>query len=238
VLDAEARNRDPDDHRTPAQRRLDAMTEICRQFLDRTDRPTVAGERPHVSLTVSVEALRGSGTLTGPDADAGSPGTDAGSTVLPAGLTSPDPARYADVFAGIDPDRMCELDQTGPVSPAVARRISCDASVMRIVMAGQSEPLDVGRRTPVIPPSMRRAVVLRDRHCRFPGCYRPAAWCDAHHIVHWADGGPTAVANLLLLCRRHHRTIHDGRFRLTLEDGRPMFRRPDGSVLEENRAPP
>jgi len=129
-----------------------------------------------------------------------------------------------------------ELDHTGPVDPGVARRIACDASVTRVVLSARSEPLDVGRRTAVVPPSMRRAVVVRDRHCRFPGCDRPQAWCDAHHIRHWADGGETAARNLLLLCRRHHRAIHDG-FVVELLDGRVVFRRPDGSLLED-RAPP
>jgi hypothetical protein len=66
-----------------------------------------------------------------------------------------------------------ELDHVGPVSEDTSKRLACDASVMRVVMAGWSEPLNVGRRTPVVPPSMRRAVIVRDRHCRFPGCDRP-----------------------------------------------------------------
>jgi len=107
-----------------------------------------------------------------------------------------------------------------------------------VVMAGPSEPLDVGRRTPVVSPAMRRAVIVRDRVCRFPRCDRPHTWCDAPHVVHWADGGRTAVSNLVLLCRRHHRLVHErGGFRLNLEAGRPVFRRPDGSILE-GRAPP
>jgi hypothetical protein len=111
--------------------------------------------------------------------------------------------------------------------------------VRRVVLGPGSEPLDVGRRTSVVPAAMRRAVIVRDHHCRFPGCDRPQAWCDAHHVVHWADGGPTAVHNLLLVCRRHHRMVHaPGGFGLTLEDGSPVFRRPDGSVLEEDRGPP
>lgn len=195
VLDAESRSRGEDDVRTPAQRRADALGEICRQWLDNGDRPIVAGERPHVTVTVGADGLHG-------------PSTD-----------------------------MSELDHVGPVSPETARRLACDASVMRVVMAGRSQPLDVGRRTAVIPPAIRRAVIVRDRHCRFPGCDRPHTWCDAHHVVHWADGGPTALPNLLLLCRRHHRMVHQGRFRLELLDGRPAFRRPDGSLLED-RAPP
>jgi predicted restriction endonuclease len=107
-------------------------------------------------------------------------------------------------------------------------------------MGPRSEPLDVGRRTPVVSAAIRRAVILRDRHCRFPGCDRPQTWCDAHHIEHWADGGPTTLTNLLLLCRRHHGMVHrTGGFALELIDGRPVFRRPDGTELEAaGRAPP
>jgi predicted restriction endonuclease len=98
--------------------------------------------------------------------------------------------------------------------------------------------LDVGRRTALISPALRRAVIARDGHCRFPGCDRPHTWCDAHHVEHWAEGGPTALPNLLLLCRRHHGMVHrPGGFRLTLEEGQPVFSRPDGSPLQD-RAPP
>ena len=196
VLDGEARSRGADDDRTPAQRRADALGEICRQWLDSAERPNVAGERPHVTVTVDADALWGAPAATS------------------------------------------ELDHTGPVDTETARRLACDASITRVVMAGASEPLDVGRRTPVVSPAIRRVVVIRDRHCRFPGCDRPHTWCDAHHVVHWADGGPTAPANLLLLCRRHHRMVHGrGGFRLELSEGRPVFRRPDGSLLKD-RAPP
>jgi hypothetical protein len=152
VLDAQARSPGEGDDRTLGQRRADALGEICRQWLDAGDRPTVAGEKPHVTVTVGADALRdGSG---GPS----------------------------------------ELDHVGPIDPEVARRVACDASITRVVMSGPSEPLDVGRRTPVVSPAMRRAVIVRDRVCRFPGCDRPHTWCDAHHVVHWADGGPTALA--------------------------------------------
>jgi hypothetical protein len=107
-----------------------------------------------------------------------------------------------------------------------------------VVMAGASQPLDVGRRTPVVPVGMRRAVVLRDDGCRFPGCDRPSVWCDAHHVIHWADGGRTSMANLALLCRPHHFLVHEGGFGMEVVKDKTVFRRPDGSVLEERRAPP
>ena len=143
----------------------------------------------------------------------------------------------SDEDAAAPAEGACELELAGPIAAAAARRLACDASVTRIVFGPRSEPLDVGRRTPVVPPAIRRAVVARDRHCRFPGCDRPHAWCDAHHIAHWAEGGATSVANLLLLCRRHHRLAHE-RFTIEIADGRPVFRRLDGSALDDDRAPP
>jgi hypothetical protein len=135
------------------------------------------------------------------------------------------------------PARPCELAHTGPIPPETVRRIACDAAVSRVMTMGRSEPLDVGRRTPVVPAAIRRAVIVRDGSCRFPGCDRPPPWCDAHHVVHWADGGHTALSNLVLLCRRHHRMVHEGGFRLKMTDGGPAFRNPDGLPLSD-RGPP
>lgn len=211
IVDAEIRSSDGrrsggEDRRTPTQRRADALTELCRSWLDRSDRPSIGGERPHVNVTVDLDALTaGSGHQR-----------------------SIDRAEHA----------TAELDRAGSVSLDTARRLACDASVVRIVLGAPSQPLDVGRRTAVVPAALRRAVIVRDRRCRFPGCDRPHDWCDAHHIVHWADGGRTALANLLLLCRRHHRLVHArGGFGLELEGGRPVFRRPDGTAIDD-RAPP
>ena len=94
------------------------------------------------------------------------------------------------------------------LSTATLRRITCDCSISRVITDGPSRVLDVGRATRSIPPAIRRALVARDRHCRAPGCDRPPAWCDGHHIRHWEDGGPTSLDNLVLLCRRHHREMH------------------------------
>ena len=105
---------------------------------------------------------------------------------------------------------------------------------MRVVTNGRSEILDLGRKTRVVTTAQRRALVLRDGGCAFPGCDRPPEWCDAHHIIHWLDRGPTDLDNLVLLCRRHHRLIHrpDG-FGIAREPTGPIvFRRPDGTVIE------
>ena len=193
VMDAEARGRAEPDRRTPAQRRADALGEICRAWLDRSDRPAVAGERPHVVVTVDLDALRG----------------------LPGAA---------------------ELEDAGPITPEAARRLACDARVSRVIVGPGSRPLEVGRASRVVPPALRRALVVRDRGCRFPGCGRPPGWCDAHHVVHWADGGETGLGNLVLLCRPHHRLIHRG-FRVRVVHGTPVFAGPDGAPLPD-RGPP
>ncbi|HWW10236.1 MAG TPA: HNH endonuclease, partial [Candidatus Acidoferrales bacterium] len=145
--------------------------------------PSVHGQRPHLMLTASVDALAGS-----PQA-------------MPA-----------------------ELALAGPVHAETARRIACDASVSALTVAG-SEPLSVGREKRSIPAALRRALAHRDRGCRFPGCDRPPEWTDGHHVTHWAHGGETSVANLVLLCRVHHRRVHDEGWSLRLV--------PSGEVLVE-----
>jgi Domain of unknown function (DUF222)/HNH endonuclease len=98
----------------------------------------------------------------------------------------------------------CELDD-GPAIPVeTARRLSCDASVVKILEDSEGEPLDVGRKTRTIPPSLRRALKSRDKGCVFPGCTHKR-YVDGHHIHHWAEGGETKLSNLVSLCRTHHR---------------------------------
>jgi hypothetical protein len=104
--------------------------------------------------------------------------------------------------------RAAELEWSQPIPAETARRIACDCALTPIV---DGEPHGTGR---VVPGSMKRALVVRDKRCRFPGCDIPASWTDAHHIRHWADGGPTKLWNLVLLCRRHHRLVHEGRWQL------------------------
>ncbi len=96
----------------------------------------------------------------------------------------------------------------GRLSKATLHRITCDCSISRVITDGPSQVLDVGRATRTISPALRRALIVRDEHCQRNGCDRPGAWCDAHHIVHWEDGGPTNLENTKLLCRRHHIEEH------------------------------
>jgi hypothetical protein len=102
------------------------------------------------------------------------------------------------------------------LDPFAVSRLACDASVSRVVFGPDSELLDYGRKTRVIPAGLRRAVIARDRHCVANGCGRSAKWCDVHHIIWWIDGGETVIDNLCLLCRYHHTQIHLGQ--LSLED--------------------
>ena len=132
--------------------------------------------------------------------------------------------------------RVAELDDAGSVTPETARRLACDADITRVITGAGSQPLELGRRTKIVPPGLRRAIAVRDRGCRFPGCDRPSGWCDAHHVRHWADGGETSLSNLVLLCRPHHRAIHRG-LGLRMVAGVPIFSRPDGTPITD-RAPP
>jgi hypothetical protein len=121
----------------------------------------------------------------------------------------------------------------GPSLPAeTARRLACDASFVRIIETANGEPLDIGRKTRSIPPAIRRALTARDRGCRFPGCTH-TQFVDAHHVKHWAQGGETKTSNLLLLCRFHHRLVHEGGIVIQrLDDGALRFLRPNGRAFE------
>jgi hypothetical protein len=124
------------------------------------------------------------------------------------------------------------LDEGTRVPAGTSQRLACDAS--RVVMRHDEEGrvTEVGARTRTIPPALRRALHVRDRCCRFPGC--GVRFAEGHHIRHWAHGGPTTLSNLALLCRRHHRAVHEEGFHIErLADGTLSFRRPDGEPLPE-----
>jgi hypothetical protein len=131
----------------------------------------------------------------------------------------------------------CELERGPSVAAETARRLSCDASVVRIVEDSKGEPLDVGRKTRTIPSGIRRALQSRDKGCRFPGCTF-TRYVDGHHVKHGAKGGETKLSNLVTLCRFHHRQVHEGRVAVScLDDGAFRFTRPDGESFESPLPP-
>jgi len=143
------------------------------------------------------------------------------------------------VHVHTDSDTLCEdgegataeCEGCGHVSAETSRRMACDASVVHWRESASGEPLSIGRKTRSIPPALRRALQRRDGGCRFPGC-SCRRFVDAHHIVHWADGGDTSMNNLVLLCRRHHRLVHEGGFGVQMGPGGEVcFSYPDGAAL-------
>lgn len=143
-------------------------------------------------------------------------------------LTAPE----GDVPAGTS---RCEVAGAGGIEPATARRLSCEARVLGALVDGRGEVLDLGRARRTVTKGQRRALRVRDGHCQFPGCAQER-WLKAHHVVHWADGGPTDLANLVLLCHFHHLCVHEGGIRMRPgDDGGPArweFVMPDGTVVD------
>jgi hypothetical protein len=118
----------------------------------------------------------------------------------------------AGTLSGDSDEGVCELDRGPGLHPETARRLACDASVVRI-LERDGRPLSVGRKSRTVPPALMRALQSRDGGCRFPGCCE-RRFVDAHHIEHWARGGPTNLSNLVQLCRYHHRLLHEGGYRI------------------------
>jgi len=141
---------------------------------------------------------------------------------------------HADAPVLADPEAPGQsvLEDGAHIFAETSQRLACDAS--RVVMrhAPDDRVVEVGARTRTIPPALRRALHHRDRGCRFPGC--GVRFGQGHHLRHWADGGPTTLSNLALLCRRHHRAVHEEGYQVERQaDGELRFRRPDGRLLPE-----
>lgn len=144
--------------------------------------------------------------------------SDALLTVLQRGMASADGgpgSARTKVVVTVDYDRLTGalrgLGRTltdDQLTPATLRRLACDAEILPAVMGTGPAPLDLGRTTRLASPAQRLALWRRDGGCTYPGCSIPATWCDAHHLIHWCHGGPTDLANLALLCGRHHTLIH------------------------------
>src|SRR5882724_1549103 len=167
-------------------------------------------------------------------------------TALHHGLAPGTPGKRYQVVVHIDAQVLAEsdapadpsapgqsaLEDGAHVSPETSRRLACDAT--RVVMRHDADGhvTEVGARTRTIPPALRRVLQHRDRGCRFPGCGLPFG--QGHHIRHWAHGGPTTLSNLAMLCRRHHRCVHEEGYQIERQpDGVLRFRRPDGLLLPD-----
>ena len=199
------------DERSASERRADALVDMAGTHLRCGDHRDVHGQRPHLTLTVRADTLRAKARSTDAESE---------DTLRVVAIAQP-----------------AELGGVGPIHPEIARRIACDAVRTEVTVAATPDdsswilgpsavPLSVGRATRTIPASIRTALVVRDQGCRFPGCDRPPAWTDGHHIVHWADGGPTELANLVSLCRSHHRRVHEEGWRIHIADGRAVVEPP------------
>ncbi len=195
---------DGPDPRSPARRAADGLIELARRALTAGDLPDAGGLRPQLTVTLDFDSLR-------KQLGAGQPGRAGTGEPGRAGTGMPGRAG-----TGL-------LGWGGPVTAESARRIACDAQLIPVLLGGGGQPLDVGRASYSIPTGIRRALIARDRGCAFPGCDRPPAWCDGHHIRHWADGGPTAITNLVLLCGHHHRTVHHHGWQTRIVHGQPQF---------------
>ncbi len=162
------------DERTPDQRRLDAMVEVCAAHQAAGSRVRL-GVKACLVLTMNLAELKeGLGHGSG----------DHGETL----------------------------------SPAEVRHLACDAGIIPAVLGGRSEVLDLGREERLATSAQLIALRHRDQGCSFPGCSRPSGWCQAHHVRHWLDGGPTDLSNLALLCQRHHTIVHQRGYTATITE--------------------
>ncbi|HET7419720.1 MAG TPA: DUF222 domain-containing protein [Candidatus Dormibacteraeota bacterium] len=116
-----------------------------------------------------------------------------------------------------------DMELSPPISAASVQRMACDCAVTRVLLNQDSVTIDVGRSKRVLSEGLRKALRIRDGHCRWPGCERTASLCHGHHLVHWIDGGETTLGNLVLLCLRHHSMVHEGGWQIIrCDDGKIM----------------
>jgi hypothetical protein len=206
ALDALSAPSGSDDSRTGSQRRADALVDIASRQLQ-TGGADIHGQRPHLTLSVSIDTLQRQ-----PGAEPAEVGGIGPVHVETARRIACDSVRTLVTVAAAT---------HAPQGGAPAHAVPADAAPVNAIPAGtvpSTRPLSVGRETRTIPPHIRTALALRDKGCRFPGCDRPPEWTDGHHIKHWADQGPTEIQNLVSLCRRHHRVVHERGWQIHIDE--------------------
>ncbi|WP_419915189.1 HNH endonuclease signature motif containing protein [Candidatus Poriferisodalis sp.] len=237
--------------RTPAQRDADVLA-YALAGLTHTDADAAAVHRLHTRARSddlpgdpppSRRTTPGNGPAKRTTAECEQPGNDVpeANAVDDEGLTFGRrlPPAQISVLIGLDAlrgqtDEMGLTDAGVELPPEVVRRLACDAEIIPMILGGSGGSADAGRCRRTVPLRLRRLLVARDRHGRWPGCHEPPSRCDAHHIWHWLDGGPTNLDNLVLLCHRHHHFLH--------QHGCKMVPQPDGTWTtvhesERERAP-
>lgn len=208
-----------DDRRTAAQRRADGLAEIVTTAMKSGSLPSLSGPATSLQVQVSLAALLASGGYgrdPGDDNPVGNEPVD-DTTANRAGN---DGTRSQQLHHQPEPAQLVSPTSSAPVwIPGLTLgRITCDATVRRIVLDPAGVPIELGRQVRLFTGPQREALARRDARCRFPGCDRPSRYTDAHHLVPWTSGGPTTLSNGLLLCRYHHRQVHEGGWRIRPTD--------------------
>jgi len=213
ALEPLARPHSAADDRTGGQRRADALAEVARRQLEGGRLPQTGGVRPQLTVLVDLDSLVGHRGTLGGVTDTGPLYPEACQRLACDGAVTRVPVtrqatnHHANQHptdhdhhhpGGQDPDG---VDRPGSDQDLTARLQAAARRLPPVLGGAPSQPLDVGRTTRVVSPAQRTALAVRDRGCGFPACDRPLVWCEAHHLVHWLDGGPTDLANLVLLCR-------------------------------------
>jgi hypothetical protein len=185
------------DPRTIDQRRGDALVQVCRRAVTLTPAltATATGGDPDADSHAMLVAARPSGTRA--------------TVLVTIGLDDLKHRTRPGVLVG-------GVDGGTLLGPETVRRLACDGTLLAAILDTDGQVIRLGRARRAFTSAQVRALWLRDRHCSFPGCHTPATWCDAHHLRHWVDGGPTNLANGTLLCQRHHTIVHRDRLTATL----------------------
>jgi Domain of unknown function (DUF222)/HNH endonuclease len=233
ALEPLARPTNAADDRSGGQRRADALAELARRALEGGRLPKSGGVRPQLLVAVDLASLLGPGGLGG----------EVGGAVDGVWPLDPEACRrlacdgaVTRVVVSRHPTHHPLQDGLGSEDGGLAAHLQAAMRLLPVTLGGApTMPLEVGRATRVVTAAERAALVVRDGGCVVPGCDRPPAWCEAHHLVPWLAGGPTDLDNLALVCRAHHRAVHEGGWRLGRDpDGQltvtPPHRRPHAAA--------